>query len=64
MSLAALIALSKNMLEPLTDEQKERFKEARIRMAEFDKKIEEECRRRIPTQEQLNKVVDWGTRYG
>lgn len=64
MSIAKLIALSKGMLEPLTDEQKERFKEARIRMAEFDKKIEEECRRRIPTQEQLNKVVNWGTLYG
>jgi hypothetical protein len=64
MSIATLIALSKKALEPLTKEQKERLKEARVRMAEFDKRIEEEARRRIPTQEQLNKVVNWGTLYG
>jgi hypothetical protein len=64
MSLAKLIALSRNALEPLTEEQKERLKEARIKMAAYDKQIEEEARRRIPTQEQLNKVVNWGTLYG
>ncbi|MCY1427455.1 hypothetical protein D9M71_433020 [compost metagenome] len=64
MSLAALLELSKKALEPLTADQKKRLKEARKRMAEHDKRIEEECRRRIPTQEQLDKVVNWGTLYG
>jgi hypothetical protein len=64
MSLATLIALSRNALEPLTDEQKERLKEARIRMEQFDKECEQRVRDKIPTQEQLNKVVNWGTLYG
>lgn len=64
MSLRALIALSKNMLEPLTPEQEVRLAEARKRMEEFDREIEERVRNRIPTQEQLNKVVNWGTLYG
>jgi hypothetical protein len=64
MSLASLIELSRKSLEPLTDEQKERLKEARIRMEQFDNECEQRVRDKIPTQEQLNKVVNWGTLYG
>lgn len=64
MSLRALIGLSKKCLEPLTPEQEVRLVEARKRMEEFDKELEERVRNRIPTQEQLNKVVNWGSLYG
>ncbi|MNC06624.1 hypothetical protein D3C87_1372020 [compost metagenome] len=64
MNLATLIALSKAPIDMNDPDVIARFAKARKRMAEFDKRIEEETRRRIPTQEQLNKVVNWGTLYG
>lgn len=64
MNLATLIALSKAPIDMNDPDVIARFAKARKRMEEFDKRIEEETRRRIPTQEQLNKVVNWGTLYG
>lgn len=64
MSLQALIQLSKDVLKPLTPEQEVRLAEARKRMREYDEELEQRVRNRIPTQEQLNKVVNWGSLYG
>jgi hypothetical protein len=64
MSLAKLIALSKTTIDMNDPEVIARFKAIRKKMEEFDKEIEERVRQRIPTQEQLQKVVNWGTLYG
>lgn len=64
MSLQALIQLSKDVLKPLTPDQEVRLAEARKRMREYDEELEQRVRNRIPTQEQLNKVVNWGSLYG
>lgn len=64
MSLQALLELSKKMLEPLTPEQEVRLAEARQRMQEYDKELEQRVRDRIPTREQLNRVIDYGIRHG
>ncbi len=64
MSIAKLIALSKAPIDYNDPVIQKRFADARKRMAEFDKEIEQRVRDRIPTQEQLNKVVDWGVRHG
>lgn len=63
MSLQALIQLSKDVLKPLTPDQEVRLAEARKRMREYDEELEQRVRNRIPTQEQLNKVVNWGSLY-
>ena len=64
MSIAKLIALSKAPIDYSDPAIQKRFADVCKRMAEFDKELEQRIRDRIPTQEQLNKVVDWGTRYG
>lgn len=64
MSIAKLIALSKAPLDYNDPAVQKRFAAVRERLAEFDKELEQRVRNRIPTREQLNKVVDWGVRYG
>lgn len=64
MSLSKLIELSKTPIDYNDPAVQQRFKEARERMAEFDKELEERVRRRYVTQEQLQRPVNWGTLYG
>lgn len=65
MTLKALIDLANGNYPPVPPEELEkRFAEARERLAKFDKECEERMRNRIPTQECLNRVIDWGARYG
>ena len=64
MSIAKLIALSKTPIDYNDPVIQKRFAGVRKRMAEFDKELEQRVRDRIPTREQLNKVVDWGVRHG
>ncbi len=61
MSIAKLIELHRSGWEPppMTPEQ---IKEMRERLAQFDRECEERHRQRIPTQEQLNRVIDYGIR--
>uniref|UniRef100_A0AB39CCQ0 Uncharacterized protein n=1 Tax=Pseudomonas phage RVTF4 TaxID=3236931 RepID=A0AB39CCQ0_9VIRU len=63
MSLKALIDLANNMLPNQTPEERaQRIEESRKRVAEFDMECAERHRQRIPTQEQLNRVIDYGIR--
>lgn len=65
MSLKALIDLANGNYPPVPPEELERrLAESRKRMAQFDKECEERMRNRIPTQESLNRVIDWGIRHG
>ncbi len=64
MSIAKLMALSKVPIDYNDPVIQKKFADVRKRMAEFDKELEQRSRDRIPTQGQLNKVVDWGVRYG
>lgn len=65
MTLKALIDLANGNFPPVPPEELERrYAEARERMAEFDKACEQRARDRIPTQELLNKAIDWGIRNG
>lgn len=64
MSIAKLIALSKGIIDHNDPEVKARFAVVRQRMEQYDKELEARVRAKIPTQEQLNKVVNWGTLYG
>lgn len=64
MSLAKLIELSQKPIDYNDPAIQKRFAEARARMAEFDKELEERVRRRYVTQEQLQRPVNWGTLYG
>lgn len=64
MSIAKLIALSKTPLDYNDPAVQQRFAEMRERMEVFDKELEQRVRDRIPTQEQLNRVIDYGIRHG
>lgn len=64
MSIAKLIALSKAPIDYNDPAVQQRFALARTRMALYDKELEQRIRDKIPTQEQLRKVVNWGTLYG
>lgn len=64
MSIAKLIALSKTPIDYSDPTVQQRFALARERMALYDKELEQRIRDKIPTQEQLRKVVNWGTLYG
>lgn len=65
MTLKALIDLANGNYPSIPPEELERrFAESRKRMDEFDKECEQRARDRIPTQELLNKAIDWGIRHG
>lgn len=64
MSIAKLIALSKAPIDYNDPVIQKRFAAVRTRMALYDKELEQRIRDKIPTQEQLRKVVNWGTLYG
>lgn len=64
MSLAALIKLSQTQLDYNDPAVQARFAKARQNMRAFDEELEARVRARIPTQEQMQKVVNWGTLYG
>lgn len=64
MSIAKLIALSQTPIDYNDPGVKARFAEVRRRMEQYDKELEARVRAKIPTKEQLNKVVNWGTLHG
>lgn len=62
MSLKKLIDLanSQNTPRKLTPQEEKEWRE-RIRV--MDEEIAERHRQRIPTQEQLNRAIDYGSKY-
>lgn len=63
MSIKKLIDLANGDI-PVKPMNLGQIKEWQIRMEQFDQECTQRQRNRIPTQEQLNKVIDWGIRNG
>lgn len=61
MTIKKLIELSRSgwTPPPMTPEQ---IEAQRLRIKKFDEECAERHRQRIPTQEQLNRVIDYGIR--
>ncbi|QBJ02931.1 hypothetical protein MZD04_gp417 [Pseudomonas phage Psa21] len=62
MSLKKLIDLANGNIKPIQLTPKQ-IKEWQARIKQFDIECAERARNRIPTQEQMNKVIDYGIRH-